>query len=204
REASPGSVHLREVVVVAPGARLDRLEDPGTVRAGFRAEDPRGGAALIAVFGEVGPGVCAHEVLLRRRVEVRDHADGVVEHVDLVRERVPEEAGDAYGHVDARTAELLERNNTQLRHPSRGVVPLRPDTEKREHLRDVVAAGAHGARSPDSETNRGGIRDGVVEVPLDERVRPRLSRLPRRPRPYDEPIDGDVITPRREYLAAPA
>ena len=93
---------------------LDDLQDAGAVRPRLGAEDPRRGAALVAVLGEVGLGVGAHEVLVVRLVELGDQPHRVVEHRHHVREGVAEEAGDPHGDVDPRPAELLERDHVQL------------------------------------------------------------------------------------------
>ena len=79
---------------------------PAPYDPGLGAEDARGRAALVAVLGQVGPGVRAHVVLLVRLVERGHQLYGVVEHRHDVRERVAEEPGDPHGHVDAGTAQL--------------------------------------------------------------------------------------------------
>ena len=57
----------------------------------------------------VGARVRGDVVVLVGLVERGDRGDRVVEQPHEVREGVAEEAGDADGHVDARTAELGER-----------------------------------------------------------------------------------------------
>ncbi len=127
-EAAPRGVDLREVGVVAPVAAVDQLQQARAVGARLGTENPCGGAALVAVLGEVGLRVCADVVVLVGLVEVGDQPHRVVEHRDDVRERVAEEAGDAHGHVDARPAELGQRDRLQVHDPPRRVVPHRPNT----------------------------------------------------------------------------
>ena len=117
-ETAPHGVDLGQVVVIAPRARLDDLQDPGAVRPGLGAEDPRGGPSLVAVLGEVAQHVGAHEVQLLRLVEAGHEPHRVVQHRHDVGERVAEEAGDPHGHVDARSAELVERYDVQVADPS--------------------------------------------------------------------------------------
>ena len=110
-EAAPGGVDLGEVGVVAPVAAVDQLQQPGAVGARLGAEDPCGGASLVAVLGQVGLRVGADVVVLGGLVEAGDELHRVVEHRHHVREGVAEEAGDAHGDVDARAAELVERRS---------------------------------------------------------------------------------------------
>ena len=69
------------------------------------------------MLGEVGLAVGTHVVVVGGLVEVRDESHGVVEHGDHVREGVAEEAGDPHRDVDARPAELGQRNRLEAHHP---------------------------------------------------------------------------------------
>ena len=60
-------------------------------------------------------GVGADVVLLGGLVQAGDQPDGVVEQRDHVREGVAEEAADADGHVDARAAQLGQRDRLERR-----------------------------------------------------------------------------------------
>lgn len=111
--AAPDRVDLGEVGVGAPVAAVDELEEARSVRTGAGAEDTGGGAAFVAVFGEVGLGVGADVVVVGGFVEGCGEAYRVVEQPDGVRERVAEEAGDAQGHVDARAAQVGEVDRLQ-------------------------------------------------------------------------------------------
>ena len=79
--AAPDGVDLGEVGVGAPVAAVDQLEQARAVRARAGAEDAGGGAAFVAVLGQVGLGVGADEVGLgglvqRRRPAVRRRRAG--------------------------------------------------------------------------------------------------------------------------------
>ena len=121
--AAPRLVDRREVVVVAPVARVEQLQEPGPVGPGLGAEDARGGAPPRRVGADlrgeplgVGAGVRGDVVVLVGLLERGDRGDRVVEQPHEVREGVAEEAGDAHGHVDARTAELGEGHDLDARH----------------------------------------------------------------------------------------
>ena len=153
-EAAPCGVDLREVGVVAPVAAVDELQQARTVGARLGSENPCGGTPLVTMFGKVGLRVGPDVVFAGGLVEVCDELHRVVEHGDDVRERVAEEAGDAHRHVDAGPAEFGQRDRLQAHHPSRRVVPDRPDTEQRQHFGDVVARCAHGRGAPHRQPDR--------------------------------------------------
>ena len=85
---------------------------------------------------------------------------------------------DAQGHVDARAAQLLERDRLQAGHAARGVVPDRADAQQREGLGDVVAGGAHRAGAPQGQADGGGPFAVVGAVALQEGVGEGLAGLP--------------------------
>ena len=97
---------------------------------------------------EVRARVGADVIRLVRLVEPGDQPDGVVQHGDHVRERVTEEAADPHGDVDARPAELGERDRVEPADPAGRLVPGRPDAEQREDVGHVVAGGAHRSGAP--------------------------------------------------------
>jgi hypothetical protein len=116
RVAAPYGVDLGEVGVGAPVAGVDELEQARAVGARTGAEDAGGGAAFVAVFGQVGLGVGPYVVVLVRLVQGGGQAHRVVQQADGVRERVAEEAGDAQGDVDSGAAQLLVRDRFEARH----------------------------------------------------------------------------------------
>src|SRR3546814_17378394 len=61
-------------------------------------------------------------VVLFRLVQRHDGAGGAVDQVDLFREGVPEEAGDAEGHVDARTAQFRDLHDLETDDAARSPV----------------------------------------------------------------------------------
>ena len=120
-EAAPGLVDLGDVGVAAPVARVDELQQTGAVGARLRAEDahrrlaPGARAELGREPLGIVAGVRGDVVLVGRLVERRHLRDGVVEQHDEVREGVAEEARDAHRDVDARPAELLQRDHLDAR-----------------------------------------------------------------------------------------
>ena len=90
-------------------------------------------------------------------VERADGADRLVEQLDLRREGVAEEAGDAQRHVDARAAELGQRDDLVAGDAPARRFPHRPRADERQRLGDVVAAGAHVGGAPGGEAERLGI-----------------------------------------------
>ena len=115
--AAPHRVHLGQVGVAAPGPGVDQGQQARAVRAGLGAEDPRGGAPLVAVLGEVRGDVRPQVVLLVRLVQGGDPPDGIVEQRHHVRKRVAEEPGDAHCDVDARPAQLGGRHHLDAGDP---------------------------------------------------------------------------------------
>src|SRR6185295_15621914 len=100
REAAPGGIDLREVMIATPVARLDQWQDAGSVRARLGSEDPGGGSAMITVSCKISLCVLLDEVQLVRLVTINDQAYGVVQHGHNVRKRVTKEARDANRDID--------------------------------------------------------------------------------------------------------
>ena len=85
---------------------------------------------------------------------------------------------DPHGHVDARPAQLGQRDRLQADDPARRLVPDRPDAEQREHLGDVVAGGAHRRGAPHRQPDRLRPVARVGAVARQQRVGHRLHRSP--------------------------
>lgn len=204
RVAAPHRVHLGEVGVGAPVAGVDQGEETGAVRARLGAEDAGGGAAPVAVLGGVLVGVRADVVAVGGLVQLGHRAHRVVDQAHDVRERVPEEAGDADRDVDARPAQLLQAHHVETGHAARGVVPDRAAAEQREDLGDVVALGAHRGRAPDRQTDGLGVLARVLQVPLHQGVGERLPDLPTQPGRDRLGVDGVEVATGRQDVHQPA
>ncbi len=151
--------------------------------------------------GEVGLDVGPHEVLLVGLLLGGGQAHRVVQQGDDVREGVAEEAGDAQRHVDARAAQLLQRDRLQAGDPAGGVVPDRAHAEQGEGLGDVVAGGAHRAGAPEREPDRGRVGAVVVGgVPLDQRGGERLAGLPGELAGDGLRVDGVEVAAGRQHV----
>jgi hypothetical protein len=166
-----------------PVAGIDETLQARAIGAGLRAEDAvagaHGGFGLGRAFGHEAERVGAHAggdgVHVLGLVERANGADGAIEERDLRREGVAEEAGDAQRDIDARAAELGERDDLVTRDAERAGVPLRLGADEREGLCDVVAAGAHVGGAPDAE------RERSEGVPLSWKWRASRFSAERRP-----------------------
>ena len=200
REAAPRRVDLREVGVVAPVAAVDQLQQPGAVRARFRAENPCGGSTSVTVLGDVGVRVRTNVIRLGRLVEVRDERHRVVEHGDDVREGVPKEAGDPHGDVDTRPAEFGERDRLQVDDTAGCVVPHRPNTQQRKHFGDVVTRCPHGRRPPHRKADRPRPAAVVLAVPGQQRLGHRAAGFPGQPRRHGLRVDRVEVAPGGQHV----
>ena len=79
-------------------------------------------------------------VILR---ECTDGTDGLVEKLDLRRERIAEEARDAECYIDTGPPKLGERDDFIARHAPTGRLPHGPCADECEGLRNVIPAGTH-------------------------------------------------------------
>src|SRR5262245_63122646 len=91
----------------------------------------------------------AYEVLVEGLVEFRHGAHRSIDEVHQIRKSVAEKTTDAQGHVDARSAQLCQRNHLDTGDASTLGLPDRPHTQQGQHLADVIAMGAHGRSAPD-------------------------------------------------------
>lgn len=173
--AAPGGVDLGEVLVVAPVAGFDELEESGAVGSGFGAEDA---ADVVVGVGGIGFGVGFDVVVFVGFVEVGYELDGVVEEGEDVWEGVAEEAGDADGGVDAGAAEFFEADDFEVDDAAGGFVPDGSDAEEGEDFGDVVAGGAHGGGAPDGEADGFGVVSVFFLVAVDEGVCEELAGFP--------------------------
>src|SRR3546814_10052839 len=142
--AAPGEIDVRQVGAVVPDLLVDLRLEARAIGSGLRAEDAAAGATLSRLFGNAlrdqRGGFSAMAgcggVVLFRLVQRHDGAGGAVDQVDLFREGVPEEAGDAEGHVDARTAQFRDLHDLETDDAARNQVPARTDAPQGQPLRD--------------------------------------------------------------------
>ncbi len=106
-----GEVFFRQFGAVAPVGRGELRRQVHAIGARRRAKNP-------ARFGLPG-----QRIFIRRLVERGDGADGGVESLDLLREDIAEQAGNAQGDVYARAAEPGQRQNLETAHTRRSGVP---------------------------------------------------------------------------------
>ena len=202
RVAAPHGVHLGEVGVVAPVARVDQRQEARAVRARFGAEDAARRAPPVAVRTGVLQGVGAQVVV--GLVQFRDGGDRVVDQRDDVRERVAEETRDAQCHVDARPAELRTRNDREAGDAARRLVPLRAYADEGEHLGDVVALRAHRGRTPDGEADAARVLARVGQVAFEQRRGERGADLPGVAGRDRLRVDGVEVAAGRQHVDQPA
>ena len=118
--AAPGEPGPGEVAIVLPAALVDQRLQPGAVGAGLAAEDaapppaaaPAPPASRPPPAGRPRPGPRPPAGSSASGSSSAGHrAAGIVQQLDLGREGVAEEAGDAQGDVDPRPAEHRERQH---------------------------------------------------------------------------------------------
>src|SRR3546814_392212 len=178
----------------------------------FRAEDAAAGATLSRLFGNAlrdqRGGFSAMAgcggVVLFRLVQRHDGAGGAVDQVDLFREGVPEEAGDAEGHVDARTAQFRDLHDLETDDAARSPVPARTDAHQGQRLRDVVAAGAHIGGAPGGQGDGAGIVALPLEIVLHDEVGGALAEIPGGDGGYGAGVDRiEIAAGGKDVRAAP-
>ena len=203
--AAPHRVHLGQVGVGAPVARVDEREQPRAVRARLRAEDAGGGPPAVAV----------------RRIRRRGRARAGSSRRRARRGRPPpatasSSSATTCGNASRKKPEM--RSVTSMRgrpssssghHLEAGdapgrVVPGGPAAQQRERFRDVVALGAHRARAPDRQADRTRIGAGVGEVARDERVGQRGSDRPRVARRDRLRVHRVEVASGRQHVDQPA
>src|SRR5712692_3907192 len=115
-----------------------------------------------------------------------------------MREGIAEKAGDAADHVDPRPSELLEWNRLDADQPSIFRLPARANAEQGEHLAEVVAVRAHGARPPDADADALGVAALVLKMPLQQLVGQLLADLLSGDTWQGTRFDGVEVTPGRQ------
>ena len=180
--AAPHRVHLGQVGVgrascgrrsaaAGPAPYAPGLEPK--IRAVARRRSPCSRGVLV--------GVGAHVVAVGRLVQLGDRADRVVEQRDDVRERVPEEPGDAHRDVDARPAELRRAAPPRSRSPAATRRPTPGGSRAARAPRRCRRPGCASRRCPRrSGRPTARVLAGVGEVPRDAASRRARRRPPRR------------------------
>ncbi len=179
---------------------------PGAVGAGLGAEDPGGGAPLVAVLGQVGRRVRAHVVVLVRLVQARRPAA-----------RRRRAASTTCGNASRKKPEM--RTVTSMRgrpssasgidleagDPARRLVPDRPARRAAPAPRRCRRPAVRIALVPhtDRPTERGYVA-GVGAVAGQQRVGQRLAGLPGQPRRDRLGVDGVEVAAGRQHVDQPA
>src|SRR6185437_1954780 len=163
-----GEIGLRELRSLRPLAPGDARAETHAIGAGGRAEYARNARAL-----KTGERIVAGAFFKNGH-----GADRGREQRDLAWEHVAEQAGNAQGHVDPRAAQHRDRQDLEAADAGGRWVPGRPAAEKREGLRESVAAGAHGRRSPEVEHDALRPFAVVLRVALEDLVGGAAADLP--------------------------
>ena len=119
-------------------------------------------------------------------------------------EGVAEEARDAHGDVDARAAELGQRDHLDPGDPCVLRVPDRAHAEQGQDLGHVVALGPHRRRAPGDEPDHAGQLAGVALVALEQRVGQAPADVPGQLGRQRARVDGVEVAPGRQHVDATA
>src|SRR5690606_39038956 len=140
---------------------------------------------------------------VRVLVEVGDHPYRLVEQLHQVREGVAEEAGDPHGDVNSWTAQLLDGLQLEPGDAPGLGVPHRTDTEQRQDLGHVVAAGARVGGAPHHDADGGRVATLVGEVAAQQVVGQALPGLPGQLARHTARVDrGEVLAGRQHVQPA--
>ncbi len=101
-------------------------------------------------------------------VGLGDRPDRPVEQLDLGREGVAEEAGDAQRDVDPRPVEQAERQDLDAGDPVRARIPDGLGAHQRQGLGEVVAAGAHVGGAPGGQRHLARPVALLLDVALEQ------------------------------------
>ena len=95
---------------------------------------------------------------------------GGIEQTDQVTERIAEEAGNAQGHVYTRAVEQAQRQDFEIVHALAASGPHRPHAHQRHGLSNVVAASAHGRRTPYRQAELAQVIAVVLQVAFEDQA----------------------------------
>mmetsp|Transcript_35577 Transcript_35577/g.55911 ORF Transcript_35577/g.55911 Transcript_35577/m.55911 type:complete len:571 (-) Transcript_35577:844-2556(-) len=153
---------LLQLLLILPAAVLNGQAHVGRVGAGRVGEHAAGGVAQrdVQLLGLLQR-VLAHKVHLQGLVRLGGQLDAPVQQVHLVDEQVPEDARAGHHHVNARPAQLLQRDQLHLVHAAQRV-GNGAHTRQRQHLRQRLAICLDVVRAPEGEGHRLGVGPAVL------------------------------------------
>ena len=196
-------IGLGEFVLVVPAAVLDQMVDVRAIGAvGIAEHAQRRRFQIAMVRGLIGQRVLANEILLDRLVGGGRQEAGFREQLDLQRQQVAEDAGHGDDDVDARSLELIERN--QFRAGQAAVaVEARPRAEQRQRLPDRRAFVLEIVGAPQHDRDR--LRQAVSfgDVLVDQPLRLQRAVLHRKGAGDPERIEAVQIAPGRQDRRCP-
>ncbi len=137
--AGGGKIGAAKIVAVRPVAAQRAIADAEAVSSVGGAENA---AQIVCAFQRIEYGFF---------VERGDGAHRVVEKRDEVSEHVAKQTRDLQRHVDARKLEPRLRQNFEADDSRARRVPMRRDAQKRQRLREILAAGADRRAAPQIE-----------------------------------------------------
>ena len=145
----------------------------------------------------------AHEVLVQGLVEGHHLGHRFVQQADQVRERVPEKAADADGHVDARAAQFGQGDDL---HPQQAAVfplPDGPHAHQGQHLGHIIPVRAHVAGAPHADGHTFRVRARLAAVAFDNLPRQLLAHLPRGHRRHGTRVHRVEVAAGRQDVRVP-
>ena len=191
--APPGGVHLGQVVDGLPVALVQHAQDAGAVGPRLAAENAEqgrvahafGASAGLAIAGAAAAApflilsdvlddiVVVRRFLLRRRQRHR-----LVNQVNQIGESVPEKAADTHRDINARAAQLRQRNDLQVGHPPAFRLPHGFDAQQVQDLGNIVPVRPHCRSAPDHHAHHFRVGPFLVQVLLQQGVAEGLADIP--------------------------
>ncbi len=154
REALAIAVGLRDFGVIVPGRGRDQHVDVRAIGSVGIGEDPVGGSLEIAAMAlAIGKRVLTDEVHLDRLVRRRGQIARLGQHARLDRQKIAEDARQRHDRIDARTLQLLERDQHGTADAVIGIEPW-PCTHQRHGLGKRRPAGLQIVRAPEHNGDR--------------------------------------------------
>ena len=199
-EAARRQIGVRQIGPAFPRALVQQRREPRSIRTRPRPEDRVPDAASGALRTQPG----RDRVVFVGLPQGPDEADSVIDHVDLERESVAEEARDSEEHVHARAPEIGEGQDLEAYDAAGSGLPLRRDPDQRQRLRDVVAAGSHVRRAPGRDGEPPRPLAIVLEMPTAEQVGGSAPKSPGGFGRSRARVEGEEVAARRQRVEAGA